>query len=44
MEDVLLSHQQHNDFDSRSNPFEERGDDANLPRNTSKDYRLDGRL
>jgi hypothetical protein len=25
------------DFDSRSNPFEERGDDVNQPRNTSKD-------
>ena len=25
------------DFDSRSNPFEERGDDADQPRNTSKD-------
>ena len=37
MEDVLWSHQQHNDFDSRSNPFEERGDDADQPRNTSKD-------
>ena len=33
MEDVLLSHQQHNDFDSRSNPFEERGDDAIQPLN-----------
>jgi hypothetical protein len=25
------------DFDSRSNPFEERGDDVDQPRNTSKD-------
>ena len=25
------------DFDSRLNPFEERGDDADQPRNTSKD-------
>jgi hypothetical protein len=25
------------DFDSRSNPFKERGDDADQPRNTSKD-------
>jgi len=25
------------DFDSRSNPFEERGDDVNQPRNTSND-------
>ena len=25
------------DFDSRSNPLEERGDDVDLPRNTSKD-------
>jgi hypothetical protein len=24
-------------FDSRSNPFEERGDDVNQPTNTSKD-------
>ena len=33
----MSRHQQHNDFDSRSNPFEERGDDADQPRNTSKD-------
>ena len=26
------------DIDSRSNPFEERGDDADQPRNTSKDH------
>jgi hypothetical protein len=25
------------DFDSRSNRFEERGDDVNQPRNTNKD-------
>jgi hypothetical protein len=25
------------DFDSRSNPFEERGDDVDQPKNTSKD-------
>ena len=25
------------DFDSRSNPLEERGDDADQPKNTSKD-------
>jgi len=25
------------DFDSRSNPFEEKGDDVDQPRNTSKD-------
>jgi len=25
------------DFDSRSNPFEERGDDVDQPRNTSKE-------
>jgi hypothetical protein len=25
------------DFDSRSNPFEERGDDVDQPRNTNKD-------
>ncbi|XP_073260728.1 uncharacterized protein [Populus alba] len=28
------------DFDSRSNPFEERGDEADQPRNTSDDSRL----